>query len=634
MIIVNDPDQEWMEAQIIKEESRIDEDVPPQNTSSKKQSVSDRLVLIGMRGVKLFHTPDNTGFCAVSLENGGTAVYKIDSTNMRSMMKQRYYKDTHKVPSADSVRNAIGVIEGVAIFEGDEHTLDNRVTWNNGDIVYDMSNSMFESVVISGDGWEISQKNEPMFMRHSHQLPQATPASGGDMSKIFDIVNVHESDKLMTLVHLVSSLIPNIPHPAPSVCGEQGSAKSTASKVFKMLIDPSVIDTASMPGNEERMHQMLSHHWYIIFDNVSWIQDWQSDIFCRGITGQATAMRKLYTDDDDIIFKYKMCLGFNGISYLASRADLLDRSFSMQLEPIADAARMSEGEVIKRFNDIRGDILGAMFDALSKAIKIYPSIDMKVLPRMADFAKWGCAIAEGLGYTQQDFMTAYYAKIEESNMNAIEANPVAELIMDLMEHRDVWEGTPTELWQELLGILSDGGFRKEDVRGMKSVRALGKIHDRIVPNLRRIGIDWVKTERTSKNRGYRIIKTPANKSCDVSTSYDVCTPYLQGQEEESSIESRGKHRSTNVTRAAIVTAVENDKTYPPARVKPIYDDDTDSKLKHAVGMAIAKSDTMGADLGVVVVCYPESVTTAEIRAMLEERGESLGIKERYGKWYV
>ena len=605
------PDQKWLDAQVMDDDA--------QNEPSKKLTVSDQLVLIGMRGVKLFHTPDNTGYCAASLDNGGTAIYKVDSTNMRSMMKQRYYKDTRKVPSSDAVRNAIGVIDGIAIFEGDEYALDNRVTWNNGDIVYDMSNALHESVTVSSGGWEISQKNEPMFMRHSHQLPQATPRSGGDMERIFDIVNVH------------ASLVPNIPHPAPSICGAQGSDKTTASKFFKRLIDPSVIDTASMPGNEERMHQMLSHHWYIIFDNVSWIQDWQSDIFCRGITGQATAMRKLYTDDDDIIFKYKMCLGFNGISYLASRADLLDRSFSMQLDPIADDARLSEEEVIQLFSETRGYILGAMFDALSKAIKIYPTIEMTSLPRMADFAKWGCAIAEGLGYTRQDFMTAYYEKSAESNMNAIEANPVAELIMELMKHRDRWDGTPTELWQELLGILSDGSVPKEDVRGMKSVRALGKIHDRIVPNLRRIGIEWTKKDRSEKSRGYRIIKTSVNKndnlannSPDVCNVNDVCAPYLQCQEEDKR-ERDPIHRSTNVIDATNDAAIEKQTS---------YNDDTDSRLKHAVGKALSKSDTLGAEVALIAECYPESISIKEIRTMLEERGRSLGINERYGKWYV
>lgn len=87
----------------------------------------------------------------------------------------------------------------------------------------------------------------------------------------------------------------------------------------------------------------------------------------------------------------------------------------------------------------------------------------------------------------------------------------------------------------------------------------------------------------------------------------------------------GAKNSTLIAETSLDTVLDTERN---------YDDDTDSKLKHAVGKAIAKSDTMGAALVAVVECYPESVTTSEIRSMLEDRGESLGIKERYGKWYV
>ena len=450
------------------------------------------------------------------------------------MLSQRYYKEVGKAPSGTAVADALGIISGIALFDGDEIALNTRVTWKDGNIVYDMSNQKQECVVVTSEGWEVIQSREPMFKRFAHQVSQTAPVYGGDITKVFDSVNVAEDDKLMTLVHLVSSMVPDIPHPAPSICGEQGTAKSTASKVFKLLIDPSEIDTATMPVNDDRMHQMLSKHHYLIFDNVSWIQDWQSDVFCRAVTGQATALRKLYTDDDDHIFKYKMCVGFNGITYLATRSDLLDRSFALRLVPITDAQRLPEDEVDRLFESNRGEILGGVFDALAKAIEIYPKIKLDRLPRMADFTKWGCAIAESLGYTQDDFLTAYYTKIEESNMNAIDANPVAGLIMELMKSRDVWEGSPTELYNMLLDLLSLDGARAESVKGLTSPRALGKIHDRLSPNLRKIGIDWRILPRTKKGRKHQIVKSNPTTPIDLKKGDDgddksigdVCTPYL------------------------------------------------------------------------------------------------------------
>lgn len=477
------------------------------NEEPKKMSVADKLVNIGMRGVRLFHTPDGTAYGGVHLDNGGRAVYPIDGKDMKSLIIQRYHKETKKVPSSEAVRNAINVLVGTAKHDRGEVKLSNRVAWDGENIIYDMSNALHEHVVITREGWAVAQSDDPIFRRYAHQLPQIKPVSGGKVDDIFEVVNVSKSDRLMTMVHLVSSLIPDIPHPSPNICGEQGAAKSTASKMFKYLIDPSEIETASMPSNEDRMHQMLSHHWYLIFDNVSYIQDWQSDLFCRAITGQASAKRVLYSDDDDLIQRYKMCIGFNGISTLATSGDLLDRSFALRLEPIGDEVRMDENEVWGKFNGMRDELVGAMFDVLVKALEVYPDIKLESMPRMADFAKWGCAISIGLGYTQDDFIKAYYDKISESNMNALESTPVAELIIEFIEWEDgVWEGTARDLWDALLGILAQQGRNKADVVGMKNVVALGRAHDRIAPNLRKIGIDWEKIGRNKRGQIHRIKK--------------------------------------------------------------------------------------------------------------------------------
>lgn len=64
------------------------------------------------------------------------------------------------------------------------------------------------------------------------------------------------------------------------------------------------------------------------------------------------------------------------------------------------------------------------------------------------------------------------------------------------------------------------------------------------------------------------------------------------------------------------------------------DPDIESKLKHAVGKAIAKSDTMGAEVSMIVECYPGSISTSNMTKVLVERCAALGMKELYGKWYI
>ena len=52
-------------------------------------------------------------------------------------------------------------------------------------------------------------------------------------------------------------------------------------------------------------------------------------------------------------------------------------------------------------------ILGGIFDTLSAALRLYPTIRPSSLERMADFTRVGAAIAVALGYGEEEFLSAY-----------------------------------------------------------------------------------------------------------------------------------------------------------------------------------------------------------------------------------
>jgi hypothetical protein len=135
--------------------------------------------------------------------------------------------------------------------------------------------------------------------------------------------------------------------------GEQGSAKSTLLELVKMLVDPSIIRTLSFSKNNDELVQKLSHNYISYFDNVSDIRNWISDQLCRAVTGSGFAKRELYTDDDDIIYNFRRCIGFNGINLAATKADLLDRGLIIQLERIPEEQRRTIEDIWKDFEKIR-----------------------------------------------------------------------------------------------------------------------------------------------------------------------------------------------------------------------------------------------------------------------------------------
>lgn len=108
--------------------------------------------------------------------------------------------------------------------------------------------------------------------------------------------------------------------------GEQGSGKSTNSKIIKQLVDPSKVSLLSSPKDLEHAQMIADKHWVSAFDNISKIIEWFSDFLCRGVTGEGDMKRSLYTNDDEYIRSYRRCFVLNGIGSSMWRPDLLDRS--------------------------------------------------------------------------------------------------------------------------------------------------------------------------------------------------------------------------------------------------------------------------------------------------------------------
>ena len=181
-------------------------------------------------------------------------------------------------------------------------------------------------------------------MCNFYQQPQVYPI-GDDMYDGDDIfhsfmklVNVKgEDNKLLLKCYIISLFYPDIPKPVLMLHGEQGSAKSTLQELIRTLVDPSSILTLTFPRDINELVQKLSHNYVAYFDNVSVIPDWISDQLCRAVTGSGFSKRELYTDDEDIIYNFKRCIGFNGINLGATKADLLDRGLIIELERIARA---------------------------------------------------------------------------------------------------------------------------------------------------------------------------------------------------------------------------------------------------------------------------------------------------------
>lgn len=476
-----------------------------------RKSMADKLIeLIEESGAELFQDEFKEPMARIAVKNH-YETYSTRSRHFRRWLSSLYWKSYGKAINGDAIKNALGIIEAKACFEGDTHKLENRLALHDEDFWYDLSNDEWQALKINRDGWEIVPQPPIIFRRYSHQKAQVMPIQGGNVRKLLDFFSFNDANhECLFLVMLVSFFIPGIGHPIPILFGPQGSAKTTRSRMVKRIVDPSSLWVLSFPSDSAQLIQILSHHHVAFFDNISYLPDWASDILCRAVTGEGTSKRQLYTDDEDIIYVFRRCVGLNGINIAANKADLLDRSILFGLERIASSNRKTDTELWASFEEELPSILGGILDTLVKAMQILPSVTLQNFPRMADFAKWGVAIAQALGYAKDEFINSYNANITAQNDEVLEGTPVATAILAFMADKDEWEGSASGLLKELRALAENDHIDVRASKWPKAANILTRRINEVKPNLMEAGLNIEYIKDTVGNKRGRYIKITKN----------------------------------------------------------------------------------------------------------------------------
>jgi hypothetical protein len=267
-----------------------------------------------------------------------------------------------------------------------------------------------------------------------------------------DVLNVaSDADYRLLMTWVTAALRPFGPYPVLVISGQQGSAKSCLARLVRSLTDPSSPLLRGAPHDIGDLVAAAKNNHVVAFDNLSAIRPELADQICRLATGGGLGRRKLYSDSDDAVFDAQRPIIMNGIPDLATRGDLADRALVLALPPVTPERRRSEQDLKERTDQTLPTAMKHILDAMVLGIRRLPEVRRRVtdnrthLPRMADFALWGMAVAPGIGWTEEDFFAAYRSNHTLAQDAVLDGDPVAVALLAFMEKRLQWKGSATEL---------------------------------------------------------------------------------------------------------------------------------------------------------------------------------------------
>jgi hypothetical protein len=388
----------------------------PAKDSKKKPSQAEILIdLAEQDNVEFWHTPDHEQYATV-VENGHNENMAINSSSFKRWLSWKMFSGVDgKVPGSQALQDAINTMGGKAEFLGEELATFVRVAEKDGKIYVDIGDVDWNAIEISGGSWKLIANPPVKFVRPKGLLPLVMPERGGNINDLRCLLNAGDDDTWMLIVAwMLQAFWPRGPYAHLSLGGEQGTLKSTMTRMIKMIIDPSTTALRRMPKNEEDMMIAAKRERVLSFDNLSGIGHEMSDSLCCLSTGGSLGKRALYENDEEHSITAMRPAIMNGIDALTSRGDLLDRTIIIDLPVVDQKNRKSIEDIDVKFNKIRPKILGALLDITAKGWDTKIG-NIENLPRMADFARWILACEAHLPWKKGRFLKVYH----ESKCNAI-----------------------------------------------------------------------------------------------------------------------------------------------------------------------------------------------------------------------
>lgn len=396
--------------------------------------------------------------------DGNPRVLRIGSDALRGVIAQEHRRGGGRVTQR-AISDFIDDLKAQAMATGAQVDVPSRVAQlPDGTRVIALHDEANSQVWITPGKVNIVKAGSPvLFCRPPASAPMAMPASTGEYNLLKRYLNLSP----VSFVLYVAWVTYTLAHAKQQgnvfvilvLIGGQGTGKSLMSKLSIRLVDPNSIGVSRMPTSAKDLGVAAQQSHLLAFDNQRRLTPDLSDALCIMATGGSIASRRLYSDDQQQVLQLHGALLLNGIFGFVDQPDLGQRCLPLQLEPMGEAERESEADLLRRFEVDLPAIQRGLFDLIARILQHLPAAKVTNPQRMLEFCKWLAAFELADGHPQPGTYQDVYADvINEGQLDSIRDNVVGAAVLDFAQQVEggEWSGTPKELLAALNAFMSFG----------------------------------------------------------------------------------------------------------------------------------------------------------------------------------
>jgi hypothetical protein len=191
-----------------------------------------------MDGIEFWTTPNGEAYATVFMQDHPEN-HRIKSRAFRRIVQVRAMESEGRHVPRAAIDEALASAEAQAAIGGIVHDVHLRVAAHHDAIYIDLGGPDWRAVRIDkeSDQWSITNRPPVKFIRPPGVKPLPLPEAGGSLDELRPLINVsEESDFRLFVAAMLAALIPDKPYPVLIVTGEQGTSKTTLTRIFKYMV--------------------------------------------------------------------------------------------------------------------------------------------------------------------------------------------------------------------------------------------------------------------------------------------------------------------------------------------------------------------------------------------------------------